>query len=509
MLFGSDPPENCCGQTRQSGVSAYAELCTHARQLGLVGEAVAAEQVLAERKGKARQQLGHAAAHSSAEDYKSALATAQAAAVEAAVLSQGAEVYTVRCRDAVAALAAAAAQECWAVFDSSRRAALELDQDCASAEAQMQARRDAASAAVSSALQACLQELNFCNSQQPRTSGQRSDSPSPFMHCSACSSKDQEQQVQQLVAKSAMASMPRHTAVDKSMWLPHASQITALDAFVDQLSCLVSQSTNAVLSGDGNSGKWQHALQQLVQALKTWQCSHTTTSVGSTGLLPLGSKTGVGEPAALTSTSHGNAEALSAALATARHVGLFQTVQLALQVLLKHVQMAQQAQQGTTPMVMPTAQQAQDCTAAWGKAQSDARGAPHVSCPSMPALPVLHHQAGNSQPLGNPECIWVSSAEGPQACSQIDDRRALQEEAADCQMAQQLVSGRLLCHACNSMCCTDMYCNAISADACIPSTLNEAGTDWRSSVSFGSSCCSWVILGNRTPAMVCTIQPQS
>lgn len=351
-----------------TGVSA--ELCIQARQLGLLGEAVAAEQILSERQAQASQRLTDAAAHGSAVGYTAAVATAQAAAVQALVMSQAADVFTKRCRDAAAALATAAAEGSWLVFEASRETAAALGQALTEAETQMQVRRAGASEAISSALQLVLSELQLEAWHSTGVMVKQQGRPQSAMHCTDCSSS--LPQMQAACAVHGVSPAPYAGRVTRhSMWVMSA-ELTPLDVLNEQVKDLTVQMIDALPSSDSNNAAWQRAVTVLVEVLQANQRRHTDLN----------------QIISASRTSEGAAQ-LSAAVCNARHVGMLQTAQLALQVLQKHIQVAQQAQQAAVTFNMPTAQHVQDNTHAWEQQSLPAANA---------GMPTPQHVA-STQPL--------------------------------------------------------------------------------------------------------------
>ena len=335
------------GKCLQSIAVCHAEMCIQARRLGLLGEAVAAEQILSQRQVQASQHLKYAAAHGSAAEYSTAMAAAQAAAVPAAVISQAEAAFAARCTDAAAKLVAAATHGSWAAFDASRRKAAQLEQVVTEAKAQMQSRRNAASTAVSAALKTLLDGLNLDNLSASGTVSQQHGRAQSSMHCTGCSSSFESQQAQS-APSSAPACHASYTAGSPHhVWITSAQQ-TSLDMLNEQVTCLMSQMIDALPGSDKNDAVWQHALLALAELLDANQRQNIPAIQRS----------------ALSKPSQNSAE-FTAALSSARHVGLTQTVQLALQVLHKHIEMAQQAQQAVIKFESPAAQHVQDCTLAW------------------------------------------------------------------------------------------------------------------------------------------------
>lgn len=360
-------------------------MCIQARRLGLLGEAVAAEQVLSQRQALASQQLTDTAAHSSATSYTAAVATAQTAAVPAAVISQAAQVFTARSRDMAAALAAAAADGSWVAFIKHREAAALLEVALKDAEAQMQSRRDAASTAVSAALQAVLKELKLEHvNADPDATGPQ-NRPQSAMHCTDCNSNYRPGQSQTQQAHAMKDTTPTVSAVltpisHQRLCLLTAQQ-TPLSIFDEQTEALTRQMINALPCSDGNDATWQHAVSALAELLHANRHQQSGTAGG---------------PHSPAAKANDSSEMLAAAVSRARRVGLFQTVQLALQVLHKQIHMAQQAQQAVVGFKMPTAQHVQNCTLAWEQQfVPAAHCVKHSSCSVQPATSVSHNrQAG-------------------------------------------------------------------------------------------------------------------
>ena len=134
------------------------ELCAKARQLGSVGEAVAAESQLCQRQTQASFTLTEAAASGSATAYATAVATAEAVAVKAEVMTAAAASLASRRAQAADTLSNAADISTWSEFDSARNQAVFLGNVISEAEATMQQRRDAASTALSDAVTFCIDD---------------------------------------------------------------------------------------------------------------------------------------------------------------------------------------------------------------------------------------------------------------------------------------------------------------------------------------------------------------
>lgn len=403
-------------------------MCIQARRLGLSGEAVAAEQILSERQAQASQQLTGAAACSSAVQYTAAVATAQAAAVHATVISHAAEIFSARCKAAAVALVTAATDGSWSDFEARRRQATALGQVKTGAEAQMQTRRNAASEAVSGALQLVLSELDVGDRDSSDVRAGHQGRPQSAMHCTDCSNSFQSVQVRS-VGQEPVSNAGSIKGSTQSMWAMSEKQ-TPLDELHEQVKRLTAEMVAALPSSDSSDAAWWHAESALTEVLHVTQCRHINETRSP-----------------LECRSCDSPSRLSAALCNARHVGLLQTVQLALQILQKHIEMAQQAQQTVVKFKLPTAQHVQDCTLAWQQSTALASSLGASPSTKVPAGQ-LQQTAAQKQsatlasdsvalPIRQPQAV-----PGHQDCARVGSS----DEAMQ-RLVQQLCQGRPCPHA--------------------------------------------------------------
>ena len=315
-----------------------AELCLRARQLGLSGEAAAAEQVLAERKRAASKDVMAAANTDTAATYQAAVVTAEAAAVEAAVLCNAAATFSARCAEAAEALSTAAESGTWAMFASTREEAAVLQQGVQDAEAVMSQRRRTASTAVSAAVDGCMQALSLEQGLSVVTSKhvhehQHPSSQSSLLPCSECSSLTEPPHSHTTKTQPLQGTVTHrglfHGSADSNLHTRHI--VTAITHTIGTIPLATDQPD------------WEIATAALVASM-----SPAEAAKGS-------------------STRSSPAAAFAAAVTDARQLGLLQTVELALQTLLAQAQLQLQTQQAVVAEFgLPTQEHPQElCTKAW------------------------------------------------------------------------------------------------------------------------------------------------
>ena len=323
-----------------------AELCLRARQLGLSGEAAAAEQILAERKHQASQDVTAAASTGSAATYQAAVVTATATAVEYAVLSSAAATFSARCAEAAEALSTAAESGCWVMFASAREEAAALQQDIQDAEAVMSQRRRTVSTAVLEAVDDCMQALLLeqglsLSASQHVHEYQHPSSPSPLLPCAECSSLTQSPQSQ--ITKT----QPLHGAVTNT-GLFHGSADSHLHSHshTRRIVTAITQTISAIPVA-ADKPDWEVAIAALVDAIPPAKAAAAAARGRSTKSSP--------------------AAAFAAAVTDARQLGLLQSVELALQTLLAQAQLQLQNQRAVVAEFdLPTQEHPQElCTNAW------------------------------------------------------------------------------------------------------------------------------------------------
>lgn len=397
---------------------AFADLCLRARQLGLLGEAVAAEQLLAERQSQASHTLTAAADTGSAEDYATAVAAAQAAAVQAAIMASAAAAMTTRCKAAAERVMSAARDGCWREFALVRQQAIFLGLCVQEAETLIQNRRAAAAKAVSEAVTACLNRCTLDSVKSELTVAELTqsaqDDSSLDTPCAAYTklSVKQHQPAETTSAQPQSIKLVRQTVdnlflgvgtsqVDSSLY--DGQQAVALITQALQAADVNLDNEESTRSGSAQSleREGQSCSQSMAQShtvpqtlsqtpsqsqsqtqtqsqtrQPTWQhCmsalsgffpqQHTSLSQSrSRQASPYSSKP------VQTVPSGGHTD-LAAALTAARELGLLQTVKLALYTLQIHLQMQVQEQQSVmAEFDLPTAEHPTDCTAAWQNGRS-------------------------------------------------------------------------------------------------------------------------------------------
>ncbi|DBA92608.1 hypothetical protein WJX77_001792 [Trebouxia sp. C0004] len=412
-------------QLQQSAVHAAAadvqDLSLSARQLGLLGEAVAAEQLLAERQSQASHTLTAAADTGSAADYATAVAVAQAAAVQAAIMTSAAAAMTTRCRAAAEWVTSAARDGSWREFASVRQQAIFLGLCIQEAETLIQNRRAAAARTVSEAVTACLNHCTLESIKSELTAAglahSAQDDSSLDMPCAACTNCPMKQHhpaattaVQPPVQSNKLVRQTVHnlflragaSQVDSSLY--DTQQALALNA---QALTLITRALQAAdvnvddeLSARPGSGETperegQSGLQSRPQSHTVSQIplqppsqSHTQSQTQSQTRQPtwqhcMSALSGIisrqhmslsqsrsrqasplGKPAQPVPTD-GYTD-IAAALTAARELGLLHTVKLALHTVQTHLEMQMHEQQAVMAEYnLPTAEHPKDCTAAW------------------------------------------------------------------------------------------------------------------------------------------------
>ena len=399
---------------------AFADLCLLARQLGLLGEAVAAEQLLAERQSQASHTLTAAADTGSAADYTTAVAVAQAAAVQAAIMASAAAAMTTRCNAAAERVMSAARDGSWREFASVRQQASFLGLCVQEAETLIQNRRAAAAKTLSEAVTVCLNRciLDSVKSELRVTEPAQSvqDDTSLDMPCAACTnlSMKQHQPAETTGVQPHPIKLVRQTVdnlflgvgtslVDSSLY--DSRQALALIAQALQAADEGADNEVSARPGSGQSSKreeqscsqslpqchtvsqtplqtpsqpqspsqsqsqaqtrqatWQHCMSALSGFFLKQHMSLSQSK--SRQASPHSSKPVQPVP------SDGHTD-IAAALTAARELGLLQTVRLALHTLQTHLQMQVQEQQAVmAEFDLPTAEHPKDCTAAWQNGRS-------------------------------------------------------------------------------------------------------------------------------------------
>lgn len=384
-------------------------LCTKARQLGLLGEAIAAEQLLAERQTQASHNLTAAASCGSAPDYTTAAATGQEVEVEAATLATAAATMADRCTAAAALLMAAARTGGWTEFASARKQAAFLGLSVLKAEMVLQSRRDAAAKAVSEAVAFCVDSwtLDSAESETKDTEPCAACDFSLDMPCAACTDFRFQSQQQQQRQPTDMGQVQSLSRQHLSQPVPHlfltgsGRQCSSL-CECERVIALIAKALQAVNIPPGNescsdqpvrqsagdestqSQPWSQSLSQsqsqsqsqsrlqsqkpspqaawedCMSALSEFLPQEQSPRVQPSSKQPSpDSNPGVSIP----EESH---RGIAAALIAARHLGLLQTVRLALQAVQTHLELQVQEEQAVVAEFdLPTAEHAQDSTAAW------------------------------------------------------------------------------------------------------------------------------------------------
>ena len=393
---------------------AFADLCLRARQLGLLGEAVAAEQLLAERQSQASHTLTAAADTGSAADYTTAVAVAQAAAVQAAIIASAAAAMTTRCKAAAEQVMGAARDGCWREFALVRQQAIFLGQCFQEAETLIQNRRAAAARTVSEAVTLCLNHCSLDSVKSELTVAELAwsaqDDSSLDMPCAACTNLSMKQH--HPAETTAVQPQPIklvHQTMDDLFQGVGASHLDSSLYDTQQAAALISQALQAADvsldyevsarpgSGQSPEREGQSCSQSLPQSNTVSQTPSQPTSQSQPQSLSQ-SQSQTRQPTwqhcmsalsgffpkqhtSLSQSSSRQASPLikpaqpvpgdgltdiAAALTAARELGLLRTVKLALHTLQTHLQMQMQEQQAVmAEFDLPTAEHPKDCTAAW------------------------------------------------------------------------------------------------------------------------------------------------
>ncbi len=396
---------------------AFADLCLRARQLGLLGEAVAAEQLLAERQSQASHTLTAAADSGSAADYATAVAAAQAAAVQAAVIALAAAAMTTRCNAAAERVMSAARDGSWREFALVRQQAAFLGLCVQEAETLIQNRRAAAAKTVSEAVTACLNccTLDSLKSELRVTKLARSaqDDSSLDVPCAACTNfpTKQHHPAETTSAQPQSIKLVRQT-VDNLFQGVGASQVDSSLYDGQQALALIAQALQAADANADNEvstrpGSGQSPEREGQSCSQSMPQSHTVSQTPSQPQSQSQSQTQTQSQTrqatwqhcmsalsgffpeqhmALSQSRSRQASPLSkpmqtvprdghtdlaAALTAARELGLLQTVKLALYTLQTHLEMQVQEQQAVmAEFDLPSAEHPKDCTAAWHNGRS-------------------------------------------------------------------------------------------------------------------------------------------
>lgn len=348
-----------------------AELCLRARQLGLSGEAAAADQILAERKHQASQEIKTAASTGTAANYQAAVVTAQAAAVEAAVLCNAAATFSARCAEAAEALSTAAESGTWVMFASAREVAADLQQDVQDAEAVMSQRRCTVSSDVAVAVDGCMQVLPLEQGSSLLTSKhvnehQPPSSQSSLLPCSECSTLTESPH-----SHTTKTQPWQGTGTNRGLFHASADSYLHRHSHAGHIVTAITQ-TISTIPLDIDKPDWEVAIAALVDIVSPAKAARGRSTRSS--------------PAA----------AFAAAVTDARQLGLLQTVELALQTLLAQAQLQLQTQQAVVAEFgLPTQEHPQElCTKAWQHAMSMQQVTTQVaSCTiTTAAMAEAHHE---------------------------------------------------------------------------------------------------------------------
>ncbi|DBA74610.1 TPA: hypothetical protein ACH3X2_009475 [Trebouxia sp. C0005] len=390
------------------------DLCLRARQLGLLGEAVAAEQLLA---AQASHILTAAADTGSEEDYTTAVAVAQAAAVQAAIIASAAAAMTTRCKAAAERLMRAARDGSWREFALVRQQAIFLGLCVQDAETLIQDRRAAAAKTVSEAVTACLHHCTLDSTKSELTVAELArsaqDDSSLDMPCAACTSipmKQHHPADTTSVHPQSIKLLPQKvhdlfqgagaSEVDSSLYDSQqavaliAQALQAADVNADDemsarpgsgqsperegQSCSQSMPQSHTVSQEPSQSPSQSQSQTQTQSQTrqaTWQhCMFVLSGFFSKQHMSLSqSRSRQASPfskPAQPVPRDGHTD-IAAALTAARELGLLQTVKLALHTVQTHLQIQVQERQAVVAEFdLPTAEHPQDCTAAWQNAPS-------------------------------------------------------------------------------------------------------------------------------------------
>ena len=387
---------------------AFADLCLRARQLALLGEAVAAEQLLAERQSQASHTLTAAADTGSAADYTTAVAVAQAAAVQSAIIASAAAAMTTRCKAAAERVMSAARDGSWREFALVRQQAIFLGLHVQEAETLIQNRRAAAAKTVSEAVTVCLNHCTLDSVKSELTVAELArsaqDDSSLDMPCAACTNfpMKQHQPAETTAVQPQPIKLVRQT-VDNLFQGAGASLVDSSLYDSQQALALITQALqaadvnadNEVSAGPGSGRSPEREGQSCSQPMPqshtvsqkpsqppsqsqsqtrqaTWQhCMSALSGFFSKQHMSLSqSRSRKAFPfskPAQPGPSDGHTD-IAAALTAARELSLLQTVKLALHTLQTHLQTHLQMQEQQSVVAefdLPTAEHPQDCTAAW------------------------------------------------------------------------------------------------------------------------------------------------
>lgn len=393
---------------------AFADLCLRARQLGLLGEAVAAEQLLAERQFQASHTLTAAADTGSAADYATAVAVAQAAAVQAAIMASAAAAMTTRCKEAAEWLMSAARDGSWREFALVRQQAVFLGLCVQEAETLIQNRRTAAARIVSEAVTVCLHHCTLDSVKSELTVAELArsaqDDSSLDMPCAACTNfpMKQHQPAETTSVQPQSIKLVRQTVHDLFQGAG-ASQVDSNPYDSQQALALITQALHAADvnvdnemsagpgSGQSHEREGQSCLQLMPQShtvsqtplqppsqSQTQTQSQTQSQTGQatwqhcmSALSGFFSKQHMSLPQSRSKQASPHSKPvqpvsddghrdMAAALTAARELGLLQSVKLALHTMQTHLQMHLQEQQVVmAEFDLPTAEHPKDCTSAW------------------------------------------------------------------------------------------------------------------------------------------------
>lgn len=375
-----------------------AELCSRARQLGLSGEAAAAEQTLAERKQQASRCLTAAASTGNAASYQAAVLTAEAAAAEASMLASAEATFTARCTAAAEALSTAAESGGWTQFASAREGAAFLQQAVRHAEAVMSQRRGTASTAVAAAVDHCIEGLLL----------------EPAWMLASKRVHEHEQPTAQFLSFpcSECSGLMESAHLGSGTPPPLQGAATSTGLFQGSVSssppgrpqCIISAVTLAMSAMHLDAGKpdWTAAVTALSDMMP-----HAKAAIAVVRGQPIQSSP---------------AGTLAAAFTEASHLGLQQTLELALQTLLTQAKLQLQSHQAVVAEFdLPTDEHPQElCTTAWQHPRSLQQIVPQDAV-CMPATSQVAeaHLAPPAEALSsaglNPWATYAAETESEQA----------------------------------------------------------------------------------------------
>lgn len=267
--------------------------------------------------------------------------TAEAAAVEASMLVSAAATFTARCTEAAEALSTAAETGGWTQFAYAREEAAFLQQEVRHAEDVMSQRRNTASTAVAAAVDHCMECLLF----------------EPALLLTSKRVHEHEQPIaQSLLFPCAECSGLMESAHIDSGTPPLQGAVTSTCLFQSDVSsppdgaqCIISALSLAIsiVHLDADSPDWRAAVTALSDLMSPAKAAIAAVRDQPTQCSPAGT--------------------LAAALTEARHLGLWQSVELALQTLLAQAQLQLQSQQAiVAEFDLPTEEHPQElCTTAW------------------------------------------------------------------------------------------------------------------------------------------------